>query len=96
MSGEPECDIHAAIFVHFAESGARLQSTQQGSTLIGSQQWGDRMKKYALGFGLLFLVIGGAYLLLSGDLGGAFLLGALGIGMSTMALVVIHAMTTEG
>ena len=34
MSGEPECDIHAAIFVHFAESGARLQSTQQGSTLI--------------------------------------------------------------
>ena len=54
------------------------------------------MKKYALGFGLLFLVIGGAYLLLSGDLGGAFLLGALGIGMSTMAFVVIHAMTTEG
>ena len=54
------------------------------------------MKKYAFGFGLLFLVIGSAYLLLSGDLGGAFLLGALGIGMSTMAFVVIHAMTTEG
>ena len=54
------------------------------------------MKKYALGFGLLFLVIGSAYLLLSGDLGGAFLLCTLGIGMTTMALVVIHAMTTEG
>jgi hypothetical protein len=27
---------------------------------------------------------------------GAFLLGTLGIGMTTMALIVIHAMTTEG
>jgi hypothetical protein len=54
------------------------------------------MKRYALLFGLLFLAIGSVYLLLSGDLGGAFLLMALGIGMSTMALIVIHAMTTEG
>lgn len=54
------------------------------------------MKKYALGFGLLFLIIGIIYLVVSGDLGGAFLLCTLGIGMTTMALVVIHAMTTEG
>jgi len=96
VGGEPECGFHAPIFVHFAESGARLQSPYRDSTECGSQQRRDRMTKYALGFGLLFLVIGSVYLLLSGDLGGAFLLGTLGIGMTTMALVVIHAMTTEG
>lgn len=54
------------------------------------------MKKYALAFGLLFFTVGSVYFALSADLGGAFLLVSLGIGMSTMALIVIHAMTTEG
>ena len=32
---EPECAFHAAIFVHFAESGARLQSREHDSMRFG-------------------------------------------------------------
>ncbi len=51
--------------------------------------------KYALAFGLIFVVIGTVYLVVSGDTGGAFMLGALGVAMSTMTAVLVHAMNSE-
>ena len=51
--------------------------------------------KYAIPFGLLFAVIGFVSFAVSKDLGGAFMLWTLGVAMSTMALVLIHAMTSE-
>ncbi|MFO0221648.1 MAG: hypothetical protein ACK51I_02130 [Chloroflexota bacterium] len=51
--------------------------------------------KYALAFGLIFVVIGTVYLLVSGDAGGAFMLVALGVAMSTMTAVLVHAMNSE-
>ncbi|MFM7504136.1 MAG: hypothetical protein ACKOC3_04820 [Candidatus Limnocylindrus sp.] len=51
--------------------------------------------RYALAFGLLFVVIGTLYLVLSGDAGGAFMLVALGVAMSTMTAVLVHAMNSE-
>jgi hypothetical protein len=51
--------------------------------------------KYALAFGLIFVVIGTVYLVVSGDTGGAFMLIALGVAMSTMTAVLVHAMNSE-
>lgn len=51
--------------------------------------------KYALAFGLIFVVIGSVYLVVSGDSGGAFMLVALGVAMSTMTAVLVHAMNSE-
>ncbi|MFM7781843.1 MAG: hypothetical protein ACKO8J_01950 [Candidatus Limnocylindrus sp.] len=51
--------------------------------------------RYALAFGLLFVVIGTLYLVVSGDAGGAFMLVALGVAMSTMTAVLVHAMNSE-
>jgi hypothetical protein len=51
--------------------------------------------KYALAFGMIFVVIGTVYLLVSGDAGGAFMLVALGVAMSTMTAVLVHAMNSE-
>ena len=51
--------------------------------------------KFAAAFGLIFVVIGSIYLFVSKDLGGAFLLIALGVAMGTMALILIHAMNSE-
>ena len=51
--------------------------------------------KYALAFGLIFVVIGTVYLVVSGDTGGAFMLGALGVATSTMTAVLVHAMNSE-
>ncbi|MBU6256216.1 MAG: hypothetical protein KGN04_02150 [Chloroflexi bacterium] len=53
------------------------------------------MNKYAYAFGLLFVVIGAVYLAGSNDLQGAVLLFALGVAMTTMTLILIHAMTTD-
>lgn len=54
------------------------------------------MNKYAYAFGLLFVVIGAVYLFVSNDLQGAVLLFALGIAMTSMTLILIHAMNTDG
>jgi hypothetical protein len=51
--------------------------------------------KYALAFGLIFVVIGTIYLLVSGDTGGAFMLGVLGVAMTTMTAILVHAMNSE-
>ena len=51
--------------------------------------------KFAAAFGLIFVVIGSIYLFVSKDLGGAFLLLALGVAMGTMALILLHAMNSE-
>ncbi len=51
--------------------------------------------KFAAAFGLIFVVIGSIYYVVSKDLGGAFLLIALGVAMGTMALILIHAMNSE-
>jgi hypothetical protein len=56
--------------------------------------YNERMR-YALAFGLLFVVIGTLYLVVSGDAGGAFMLVALGVAMSTMTAVLVHAMNSE-
>ena len=54
------------------------------------------VNRYAYAFGLLFVVIGAVYLFVSNDLQGAVLLFALGIAMTTMTLILIHAMNTDG
>ena len=51
--------------------------------------------KFAAAFGLIFVVIGSIYYIVSKDLGGAFLLLALGVAMGTMALILLHAMNSE-
>ena len=51
--------------------------------------------KFAAAFGLIFVVIGSIYYFVSKDLGGAFLLLALGVAMGTMALILLHAMNSE-
>jgi hypothetical protein len=51
--------------------------------------------KYAVPFGLIFVVIGSIYYFVSKDPGGAFMLLALGIAMGTMALILLHAMNSE-
>ena len=51
--------------------------------------------KFAAAFGLIFVVIGSIYYFVSKDLGGAFLLIALGVAMGTMALILLHAMNSE-
>jgi hypothetical protein len=51
--------------------------------------------KYALAFGLIFVVIGSVYLVVSRDSEGAFMLVALGVAMSTMTAVLVHAMNSE-
>jgi hypothetical protein len=56
---------------------------------------GATVNKYAYAFGLLFVVIGAVYLAGSNDLQGAVLLFALGVAMTTMTLILIHAMTTD-
>jgi hypothetical protein len=53
------------------------------------------MNKFAYAFGLLFVAIGAVYLFVSNDLQGAVLFFALGIAMTTMTLILIHAMTTD-
>lgn len=54
------------------------------------------MNKYAYAFGALFVVLGSIYLIVSNDLQGAVLLVSLGIAMTTMTLILIHAMNTNG
>jgi hypothetical protein len=51
--------------------------------------------KYAAAFGLIFVAIGSIYFYVSRDLGGAFMLLALGVAMSTMAVILVHAMNSE-
>jgi len=51
--------------------------------------------RFAVPFGLIFVVIGSIYFFVSRDLGGAFLLLALGVAMGTMALILLHAMNSE-
>jgi len=51
--------------------------------------------QYALAFGAIFVAIGSVYLLVSNDLGGAFMLMMLGVAMSTMTAVLFHAMNSE-
>jgi hypothetical protein len=51
--------------------------------------------RYAAAFGLIFVVIGSIYYFVSKDLGGAFMLLTLGIAMGTMALILLHAMSSE-
>ena len=85
---------HTRIFVQFAVFRAALQSLKH----VRPAHWakgGPTMNKYAYAFGLLFVVIGAVYLFVSNDLQGAVLLFALGIAMTTMSLILIHAMTTD-
>ena len=51
--------------------------------------------KFAAAFGLIFVVIGSVYYVVSKDLGGAFMLLTLGVAMGTMALILLHAMNSE-
>lgn len=51
--------------------------------------------KFAVGFGLIFVVVGSVYYIVSKELGGAFMLIALGVAMGTMALILLHAMNSE-
>jgi hypothetical protein len=51
--------------------------------------------KFAVPFGLIFVVIGSIYYFVSKDLGGAFMLLTLGAAMGTMALILLHAMSSE-
>ena len=51
--------------------------------------------KYAAAFGLIFVAIGSIYYYVSRDLGGSFMLLTLGVAMSTMALILMHAMNSE-
>ncbi|MEY4388860.1 MAG: hypothetical protein RLZZ432_579 [Chloroflexota bacterium] len=52
------------------------------------------MKRFAVAFGALFVAIGTVYYVLSGDIGGVAMLYALGVAMTTMTLIIIHAMDT--
>ncbi|MEI6271089.1 MAG: hypothetical protein WCP38_01865 [Chloroflexota bacterium] len=51
--------------------------------------------KFAAAFGLIFVAIGSIYYYVSRDLGGSFMLLTLGVAMSTMALILMHAMNSE-
>jgi hypothetical protein len=53
------------------------------------------MSRFAIAFGSLFFVIGSAYLYMSNDIGGGFMIIALGVAMATMTTIVIHAMNTD-
>lgn len=53
------------------------------------------MNRFAIAFGSLFLVIGSVYLYMSNDIGGAFMILALGVAMATMTSIVAHAMDTD-
>ena len=85
---------HTRIFVQFVVFRAALQSLKH----VRPAHWakgGPAMNKYAYAFGLLFVIIGAVYLFVSNDLQGAVLLFALGIAMTTMTLILIHAMNTD-
>ncbi|MEI6848656.1 MAG: hypothetical protein WCK50_01365 [bacterium] len=53
------------------------------------------MNKFAYAFGLFFVLLSAIYLFVSNDLQGAVLLFALGIAVTTMSLILIHAMNTD-
>ena len=86
---------HSGIFVQFVVFRAALQSEQRTATARLGER-GSSVNRYAYAFGLLFVVIGAIYLFVSNDLQGAVLLFALGIAMTTMTLILIHAMNTDG
>ena len=74
--------------------GATIAQARTTSPL--GRKGGTTINKFAYAIGLLFVVLGAVYLFVSNDLQGAVLLFALGIAMTTMTLILIHAMNTDG